>query len=67
MYLQQGIHKDHESCECTVSCVQHAGAALSTTHAPDRRRQVYPGASLLGSGGRHIWRDTVFWSREQKR
>lgn len=54
-------------CECTVSCVQHAGAALSTAHTPDRRRQVHPGPSLLGSGGCHIWGNAVFWRREADR
>lgn len=52
-------------CVCTVSSIQHAGAALSTAHAPDRRRQVHPGPSLLGSGGCHIWGDTVFWRRKE--
>lgn len=54
-------------CVCTVSCIQHAGAALSTAHTPNRRRQVNPGPSLLGSGGCHIWGHTVFWRRESER
>lgn len=52
-------------CKCTVSGIQHAGAALSTAHAPDCRRQIHPGPSLLGSGGCHIWGDTVFWKRRE--
>lgn len=50
-------------CECTVSSIEHAGAALSSAHAPDRWGQVHSRPSVLGSGSSHIWRNTVFWRR----
>lgn len=47
--------------QCTVSSIQHAGAALSTAHAPDCRWEIHPGTPVLRSRGRHIWGHTVFW------
>lgn len=71
-YINQAVNTKTENewlswpiHECTVGCIQHAGAALPTAHSPDGRSQVHPGPSILGSGGCHIWRDTVFWSRTE--
>lgn len=65
---QRLLCEGRDSCECTVSGVQHAGAALSPTHSPDGRGQVHPGASVLGGGGGgHIRRDAVFCRGDKER
>ena len=43
--------------------VQHAAAALSSTHAPDgggAGGQVEAGAPLLGGGGGHVWGEAIW-------